>query len=78
MGIQANCINTVDSMICNSIDYLKGAAEKQYVKKYFEVDLCCPDVSKRELMYNYMIQEYISGGGDSIVDYINKRLSGIS
>lgn len=66
----------VDSMIDKSVEYLKGSAEKEYVKKYYDVEICCPELSERERKHSLLVLKYIDPSKNNIVDYINKKLSG--
>lgn len=75
MGIQSLNIRNIDSICKDSEEYLKGKAEEDFMEKYFLKDSCSKD-GEGYLMYHYMILNSLGEKGCTIVDYINKKLSG--
>lgn len=76
MGVQSIEREAFKDLICNSENTLKEIADKEYLEKYYEVKKCCPEYSDRELKYHFIVLKYIDSKDTSVVDYINKKLSG--
>lgn len=75
MGIQSNDIRNLTTILKDSEKYLKQTAESEYFFKYFLVDNCFK-ADEKYLKYHYMILKYLSDDSCTIVDYVNKKLSG--
>lgn len=68
--------NCYTSILCDSEEYLKSIADKQYLKKYFEVKLCCPEETDRELKHSYLMLKYIDINNPMILELIEKQMTG--
>lgn len=75
MGIQSNETRDIYSIQKESEKYLKDYALNDFLYKYYMVKNCF-DLNETKLKYNYMISKYFSDDSCSIVDYVNKKLSG--
>ena len=75
MGVQSYEIRDLYSIRKDSVEYLKKYAHNDFLKKYFLVG-DCKDLSEKELKYNYIVAKYFADDSCSIVDYVNKKLTG--
>lgn len=75
MGIQSNDIRNIYTIYEDSVKYLQKSADSDYFMKYFMVDNCFKK-DEKYLKYHYMISKYFADDSCSIVDYVNKKLSG--
>lgn len=75
MGIQSNSIRDLPVILKESEKYLIQSAESEYFYKYFLTKNCFETEEKR-LKYHYMVLKHLSDDSCSIVDYVNKKLSG--
>lgn len=75
MGVQTNDIRDIYTILKDNSKVLQKAAETDYIEKYFAVKNC-KGYEDREVKHSYLINKYFSDTSVTIVDYINKKLSG--
>lgn len=75
MGIQSLEIRNIDSICRDSEQYLKRLAEDDFMKKYFLKE-SCSEKGNDYLKYHMMILNSFGNKGCTIVDYINRKISG--
>lgn len=75
MGIQSSKNRNIYTIQEDSIKYLKEYAHNDYLLKYYMINNCF-DLNETKLKYNLVILKHLSDDGCSIVDYVNKKLSG--
>lgn len=75
MGVQSREVRDLYSIRKESTDYLKKYAHEDYLKKYYLVNNCF-DLDESELKYNFIISKYFDHDSCTIVDYVNKKMSG--
>lgn len=75
MGIQSVEKRDIYTIQNDSTKYLKDYALNEYLNKYFLVNNCF-DLNETKLKYNLVVSKYLSDDSCSIVDYVNKKLSG--
>lgn len=75
MGVQSLYIKDIHSITRDSNNYLKKHALEEYLNKYYLIGNCSK-TSEEDLRYNYIISEYLNIDDCTIVDYVNKKVSG--
>jgi len=75
MGTQSREIQDLYIIRKDSKEYLKKHAHNDFLKKYYLIDNCFKG-DESDLKYNFLIAKYFADDSCSIVDYVNKKLSG--
>lgn len=75
MGVQSNEVNSFYTKREDSLKYLKGHANSEYLSTYYLLEDCFKK-DEDKLKHSYLMSKYFSDDSCSIVDYVNRKLSG--